>query len=80
MVLLRSDGSTDTQKRITHGRVAIHRIRIQLCIWRIKLERFGALGVNHAVDDGVGDVDALGSEFSCKRLRESAERKFACCK
>ena len=42
----------------------------------------GTWDVDHTIDNGVGHMDTLGSEFAGKRLCQSAQCKFArgkCC-
>lgn len=46
----------------------------------LKHPLLGTRDINDTIDNGVGDVDALRAEFSSKRLRQGAERKFAGCK
>jgi len=41
-----------------------YRLWLNLRIWMIKFVVLGSLNVNHSVDNGVGDMNALGSKFS----------------
>lgn len=41
-----------------------YRFWLDLCIRMIKLVVFGPLNINHSIDYGVRDMDALGSELS----------------
>ena len=55
-----------------------YRIGADLGIWRVA--DFPVLrprDINHAVDDGMTDVDPLGSELLGQRLRQRSQRKLA---
>ena len=54
-----------------------NRARTQFGIWSVEFEVARSLNVNDTIDDDMADMDALGTEFSCQRLRQSSNAKLA---